>query len=61
MSTENKIAKAVGALFIITMILGMIDAYTIAPILHASLADYNSNQVRLYIGAFSILFMSIGL
>lgn len=58
--TENKIAKAVGALFIITMILGMIDAYTVAPILHASLADYYSNVPQFYIGAFSILFMSLG-
>lgn len=60
MSTENKIAKAVGALFIITMILGMIDAYTVAPILHTSLADYYSNGSQFYIGAFSILFMSLG-
>ncbi len=60
MSTENNIAKAVGALFIITMILGMIDAYTIAPVLQASLADYYSNKSQFYIGAFSILFMSLG-
>lgn len=60
MSTENKIAKAVAALFIITMILGMIDAYTVAPILHASLSDYYSNESQFYIGAFSILFMSLG-
>lgn len=60
MSTENKTAKAVGALFIITMILGMIDAYTAAPILHRPLADYISNKSQFYIGAFSILFMSLG-
>jgi len=60
MSTENKIAKAVGALFIITMILGMIDAYTVAPILNTSIADYYSNESQFYIGAFSILFMSLG-
>jgi hypothetical protein len=60
MSTENKIAKTVGALFIITMILGMIDAYTVAPILHASLADYYLNEYKFYIGALSILFMSLG-
>jgi hypothetical protein len=60
MSTENKIAKAVGALFIITMILGMIDAYTVAPILNTSLADYYSNGAQIYIGAFSILSMSLG-
>ena len=60
MSAENKIAKAVGFLFIITMILGMIDAYTVAPILQASLADYYSNRSQIYIGAFSILCMSLG-
>ena len=60
MSTENKIANAVAALFIITMILGMIDAYTVAPILQASLADYYSNESQFYIGALSILFMSLG-
>ena len=60
MSTDNKIAKAVGALFIITMILGMIDAYTVAPILNNPLADYYANKTEFYIGAFSILFMSLG-
>lgn len=60
MSNENKIAKAVGALFIFTMILGMIDAYTVAPILNASLTDYYSKESQFYIGAFSILFMSLG-
>ena len=60
MHTENMIAKSIGALFIITMILGMIDAYTVAPILQASLADYYSNKSMFYIGALSILFMSIG-
>lgn len=60
MSTENKIAKALGALFIVTMILGMIDAYAVAPILHTSLVDYYSSGSQFYIGAFSILFMSLG-
>jgi len=60
MNTDNKIAKAVGALFVITMILGMIDAYTVAPILHSPISDYHLNGSRFYIGAFSILFMSLG-
>lgn len=60
MNTENKIAKAVGLLFIITMVLGMIDAYTVAPILHKPLADYYVYDAQFYIGAFSILFMSLG-
>jgi len=60
MKTDNKIAKAVGALFIITMILGMIDAYTVAPILHTHLSNYYANESRFFIGAFLILFMSLG-
>jgi len=56
----NKIAKVVGALFIITMILGMIDAYTVAPILHSPVSDYSLNESQFYIGAFSILLMSLG-
>jgi len=60
MSTENKLARAVGALFIITMIFGMIDAYTVAPILDTSLANYYPKASQFYIGAFSILFMSLG-
>lgn len=60
MTTNNKIAKAIGALFVITMILGMIDAYTVAPILHLPISDYNIYRSRFFIGAFSILFMSIG-
>lgn len=60
MSTDNNIAKAVGALFIITMMLGMIDAYTVAPLLHASLGEYYSHASQFYIGAFSILFMALG-
>jgi hypothetical protein len=60
MNTNNNIAKMIGALFVITMILGMIDAYTVAPILHSPISDYHLNGSRFYIGAFSILFMSIG-
>jgi len=60
MNTNNKIAKAIGALFIITMILGMIDAYTVAPILRYPLSDYILHESKFYVGAFSILFMSLG-
>jgi hypothetical protein len=60
MWTDNKIAKGVAALFIITMILGMIDAYTVAPMLHTSLSNIASNESRVMIGAFSILLMAVG-
>lgn len=60
MSTYKKTAKAVGALFVITMILGMVDAYTVAPTLNSPLEDYHMNETRFYVGAFSVLFMSLG-
>ncbi len=60
MNSENKIAKGVGALFIITMILGMIDAYAVAPILSTPLDSIYPNETRVFIGAFSILLMSLG-
>jgi len=60
MGSDNNIAKAIGVLFIITMLLGMIDAYTVAPLLHAPLGDYSLNASRFYLGAFAILFMSLG-
>jgi hypothetical protein len=60
MNADKQIARSVGSLFIITMILGMIDAYTVAPILNAPLNNISSNEIRVIIGAFSILLMSIG-
>jgi len=60
MNTDKKIARSVGLLFIITMILGMVDAYTVAPILNTPLNNINLNEIRVIIGAFCILLMSIG-
>lgn len=60
MNTDNKIAKSVAALFVITMILGMIDAYTVAPILHLPINTFYENESLFFIGAFSILFMGLG-
>ncbi len=60
MNTDKKIARNVGLLFIITMILGMTDAYTVAPVLNAPLNEIALNEARMYIGAFSILLMSVG-
>lgn len=58
--SQSKTAKSIGALFIITMILGMIDAYTVAPLLNTPLKNISPNETRILTGAFSILFMSIG-
>ena len=60
MALKRKLAIAIGLLFIITMILGMIDAYTVAPLLKTQLSNIFLNKGKIYIGAFSILFMSIG-
>ncbi len=60
MSKERITAIQVGLLFIITMILGMIDAYAVAPILNQPIDTISLNETRVLVGAFSILLMSIG-
>lgn len=60
MTAQNGTAKAVGILFIVTMLLGMVDAYTVAPLLNQPLDHISTNESRVFMGAFSILFMSIG-
>ncbi len=60
MRGDDSIAKAIGVLFLITMILGMIDAYTVAPLLHSPLSEYRLHGAEFYIGAFAVLFMSLG-
>ncbi len=61
MNTDKKIAIIVGALFIITMIAGMIDAYFVAPILKTPLSDIYPNDFRVITGSFLILIMSVGI
>jgi hypothetical protein len=60
MNADRKLAKNIGFLFIITMILGMIDAYTVAPILNTDFNNISLNEIRVLVGAFCILLMSIG-
>lgn len=60
MNTDKKSARNIGLLFILTMILGMIDAYAVAPILNTSLNNIGLNEIRVIVGAFCILLMSIG-
>jgi Domain of unknown function (DUF4386) len=61
MNTDMKIARIVGALFIITMIAGMTDAYFVAPILKTALSDIYLCNFRVITGAFLILAMSAGI
>jgi hypothetical protein len=58
---ENKIARIVGSLFIITMIVGMVDAYFVAPILKTPLSNIFPNDARVIAGAFLIIAMSVGI
>jgi len=58
--TDKRTARAVGALFLGTMILGMIDAYTVAPLLQSGVGAFHAHAVRLHVGAFSVLFMALG-
>jgi len=60
MNRDKNIAKSVGWLFIITMVLGMIDAYMVAPILNTPLENIDSNETLVMVGASAILLMSIG-
>jgi len=57
----NKIAKIVGWLFVITMIVGMVDAYLVAPILKKTITDFYSNQSLMIAGAMLIMVMAIGI
>jgi hypothetical protein len=58
---EKKIAIIVGSLFIITMIVGMFDAYFVAPILKTPLSNIYPNDARVITGAFLIIAMSVGI
>jgi len=61
MNTYKKNAIIVGALFVITSILGIIESNLVAPILQGSLNNVNQNEMLMKIGALLILSMSIGI
>jgi hypothetical protein len=60
MNAYRKNAIVVGALFVITMLLGMIDAYFVAPELKAPFVNIPDFD-KLLLGAFSVLAMAIGI
>ncbi len=60
MNSDNMIAKAVGALFIITMVFGGINAYFISPILHTSFTNIFQNKTLIVTGVILEIFMGIG-
>lgn len=54
-------AIIVGALFMLTMLVGMIDAYYVAPEFNNPLGGFQHLDTKLLIGAFSVLAMAIGI
>src|ERR1035437_3209857 len=61
MNTYRKNAVIVGALFIITMIAGLIESNISAPLLQGSLNAIYPNEILIKTGAILILIMSIGI
>jgi len=61
MNPDKTTARIVGALFIITMVAGMIEAYLVAPILNGPLKDIYPNETRVMVGALLIIVMSVGI
>lgn len=60
MNAFRKNAVIIGALFILTMLAGMLDAYYVAPELKATVSNIPSIQ-KLLVGVFSILAMALGI
>jgi hypothetical protein len=60
MIKDSSLARWMGTLFIITMLMGMVDAYLAAPILKGPLADIAFDRNLVLLGGLMRLFMSIG-
>jgi len=59
--TYKKNAVIIGALFIFTMLSGMIDAYSVAPIFKNPITNILAIDDKLLVGVFSVLIMAIGI
>ena len=59
--TYRKNAVIIGALFIFTMLSGMIDAYYVAPVLKNPITNILPIDGKLLVGVFSILIMAVGI
>lgn len=60
MDADKVNARIIGALFVITMIAGGIDAYYASPILHAALENVYPHAGRVITGALLVVVMSLG-
>jgi len=61
MKTYKKNAVIIGALFIFTMLAGMIDAYFVAPELKNPIISILQIDSKILLGVFSVLIMAIGI
>src|ERR1035437_7613878 len=61
MKTYKSNAIIIGSLFIFTTLVGMIDAYFVAPVLKQPITHILQINSTLLIGVFSVLIMAIGL
>lgn len=59
--TYKNNAVIIGALFIFTMLSGMIDAYYVAPIFKSPITNIQLIDDKLLVGVFSVLIMAIGI
>ena len=59
--TYKKNAVIIGALFIFTMLSGMIDAYYVVPIFKSPITNILLIDDKLLVGVFSVLIMAIGI
>jgi len=61
MKTYKINAVIIGALFIFTTLVGMIDAYVVAPIFKNTITNILQVDDKLLLGAFSVLIMAVGI
>lgn len=61
MNTYKKNALTIGALFILTMLSGMIDAYFVVPEFKNPITDILQDNRQILTGVFSVLVMAIGI
>lgn len=61
MKTYKKNAVIIGALFIFTMLVGMVDAYFVAPIFKDPITNILQVDGKIVLGVFSVVAMAIGI
>lgn len=60
MPTHTRAARTIAALFVVTMLMGMVDAYLAAPVLRGPLGEIHAHATIVLLGALMRLLMSAG-